>query len=560
MSQLTDDILSHLDIVDVVSKYVPLKRAGANFTACCPFHNEKTPSFMVSPAKQIFKCFGCGKGWNVLTFVQEIERIDFRDAVKELAKLGNINLEKYQLDRQKVEDYADEKEKIKRMHTLAQQFFTDELKKNIHALTYLREQRKLDDKAIKYFGIGYAPESHYALLQFLKSKGFNDNDLIQASLAKKGQNQDIYSFFRHRITFPIYDTMQNVIGFSARIVDPNDKPKYLNSAEHKAYDKSSVLYGLNRVKNNVKMHTEHSGQIIIVEGQMDVVGLTRLGFPIGVATSGTSLTEQHIKLLKRYTDNLYLLFDSDQAGQAATIRALSIAYQNDIFPKKITLPAPAKDADDLANVENGAELFKEQFENAQDGFTAVFENLQISHNLKSPIDKQKILNTMFGLIININSVPMQDHYLHILGEKLNLAYEVLLPQYKQYAKNDGKFITRQMDKKSATKTYQPDREELVNALFEGGFINTYVQTPELRSPLIDLMQKLPSKVIETQDLSPLQLRREKELEDKNESRQLQVIKQIIGKTLQFRIQQILKDKNISNDDKQSLLKLKKILE
>jgi len=171
---------------------------------------------------------------------------------------------------------------------------------------------------------------------------------------------------------------------------------------------------------------------------------------------------------------------------------------------------------------------------------------------------------MFGLIININSVPMQDHYLHILGEKLNLAYEVLLPQYKQYAKNDGKFITRQMDKKSArnvgTKTYQPDREELVNALFEGGFINTYVQTPELRSPLIDLMQKLPSKVIETQDLSPLQLRRERELEDKNESRQLQVIKQIIGKTLQFRIQQILKDKNISNDDKQSLLKLKKILE
>jgi len=449
------------------------------------------------------------------------------------------------------------------MHTLAQQFFTQELQNNPNALAYLREQRKLDDKAIKYFGIGYAPESHYALLQFLKSKGFNDNDLIQASLAKKGQSQDIYSFFRNRITFPIYDTMQNVIGFSARVVDPNDKPKYLNSAEHKAFDKSSVLYGLNRVKNNVKTHNA----VIIVEGQMDVVGLTRLGFPIGVATSGTSLTEQHIKLLKRYTENLYLLFDNDQAGQAATLRALSIAYQNDIFPKKITLPTPAKDADDLANMENGTELFKEQFEQAEDAFAAVFQNFLTTHTLSSPTDKQKILNAMFGLIISINSVPMQDHYLHILGEKMNLAYEVLLSQYKQYAKNDGKFITRQMDKKSVNKTYQPDREELVNALFEGGFITTYIKTPELRLPLTDLMIRL-SPLIKgegplksgTEGFAALQLRREKELEDKDESRQLQLIKQTIGKPLQNHIQQILKDKNIPHEDKQSLLKLKKTLE
>jgi len=148
------------------------------------------------------------------------------------------------------------------------------------------------------------------------------------------------------------------------------------------------------------------------------------------------------------------------------LRALAIAYQNDLFPKKITLPVEAKDADDLANIENGTELFKERFENSEDGFIAAFNNFLITHQLSSPTDKQKILNAMFGLIISINSIPMQDHYLHILGEKLNLAYEVLLPQYKQYAKNDGKFITRQMDRKSTTQTYQPDREELVNALFE----------------------------------------------------------------------------------------------
>lgn len=561
MSQLTDDILAQLDIVDVISRYMPLKRSGSNFSGNCPFHNEKSPSFMVSPAKQIFKCFGCGKGGNLLTFIQEIEKIDFRDAVKQVAKEGNINLEKYQLDKVKSEEYTDEKEKIKRMHKLAQEFFTDELKKNPNALKYLHEQRKIDEKTIQTFGIWYAPDSHYALLQYIKSKGFNDNDLIQASLAKKGTSQDAYAFFRNRITFPIYDTMQNVIGFSARIIDPNDKPKYLNSAENKAFDKSSILYGLNRAKNHVKVHNA----IIIVEGQMDVVALTRLDMPIGVATSGTALTQQHIKLLKRYTENLYFLFDNDPAGQAATIRALSIAYQNDIFPKYINIPKPAKDADDLANIENGKELFHKQFQSAQDWFWAVFENLLNTHTISSPIDKQKILNIMFGLITNINSIPMQDHYLHILGEKLYLAYEILLHQYKQYVKNDGKFITRQMEKKSTSSTYQPDREELISILFHDNFINSYVKTPTLRASLLELITKLspfiksPSGLAWSEMLS-LQLRWEKELEDKDEEKQLNIMKQMIGKTLQSHIQQILKDKNISHEDKQSLLKLKKTLE
>jgi DNA primase len=273
LSKLTDDILTNVDIIDVINRYVPLKRAGANFTACCPFHNEKTPSFMVSPSKQIFKCFGCGKGGNVITFVQEIERIDFWDAAKELAKQANIDLTKYQIDPKKHNDRQDEKEKIKRIHKLTQKFFVEQLEKNSSAKTYLKKERKLDEKTIKEFGIGYAPDSHYALTQELKSKGFSDQDIIEASLAKKSPTSgDVYAFFRNRITFPIYDTMNNIIGFSARIVDPNDKPKYLNSAEHKAFQKSQVLYGLNRVKQEIKEHDA----IFIVEGQMDVIGLARL--------------------------------------------------------------------------------------------------------------------------------------------------------------------------------------------------------------------------------------------------------------------------------------------
>lgn len=264
---------------------------------------------MVSPSKQIFKCFGCGKGGNVITFVQEIERIDFRDTVKELAKQANIDISKYQNEKFNNQAYADEKEKIKRVHKLAQQFFVDELKNSVIATTYLREERKLDQETIDTFGIGYAPDSHYALLQYLKGKGFTDTDLIQASLAKKGQTGEAYGFFKHRITFPIYDLMNNVIGFSARIINPNDKPKYLNSAEHKAFEKSKLLYGLNIVKQHIKEYNA----IIIVEGQMDVIALHRLGLPIGVATCGTALTSDHLKLIKRYTENVYLLFDNDPA-------------------------------------------------------------------------------------------------------------------------------------------------------------------------------------------------------------------------------------------------------
>lgn len=187
MSKLSEDILNTIDIVDIINRYVPLKRAGANFTACCPFHNEKTPSFMVSPSKQIFKCFGCGKGGNVITFMQEIERIDFRDAAKELAKQANIDLAKYQIDPKKNDDRQDEKEKIKRIHKLAQKFFIEQLEKHPSAKKYLIEGRRLDEKIIKEFGIGYAPDSHYALIQELKNKGFSDQDLIEASLAKKSQ-------------------------------------------------------------------------------------------------------------------------------------------------------------------------------------------------------------------------------------------------------------------------------------------------------------------------------------------------------------------------------------
>lgn len=564
---MTEDILASVDIVDVINRYVPLKRAGANFTACCPFHNEKTPSFMVSPTKQIFKCFGCGKGGNVITFVQEIERIDFRDTIKELAKQTNIDLSKYQTDPKKYEERNDEKEKVKRIHKIAQKFFLEQLEQNPEAKKYLIEERKLDEKTIKEFGIGYAPNSHYSMIQELKSKWFSDQDLIEASLAKKSQTGgEVYNFFRNRITFPIYDTMNNIVGFSARIVDPNDKPKYLNSAEHKAFQKSQLLYWLNRAKQEIKEHDA----LFIVEGQMDVIWLARIGYHLWVATCGTALTPEHLKLIKRYTERVFLLFDNDSAWQEASLRALTLAYQNNIFPKIINLPDGFKDIDELANTPDGKKKFDEQREKSQDGFLVVFQNLKNKFDITSPIDKQKILNILFELIMQIDNINIQKHYLQLLWEKIGIRENIMEAQYIQFSKKEGKFVLQQKAR-NTEKKYQieQDKEAIVSALFYEDYIKQHIENEEIRNNLLTLIKSINDNITEKNIINPndneedkeklleFQLRRDKEIGEKEEEKKYLNIKQIILPTLQWYIKKITKNKDISSDQKQEILNLTK---
>ena len=565
MSKLAEDILSTVDIVDIVGRYVPLKRAGANFTACCPFHSEKTPSFMVSPNKQIFKCFGCGKWWNVITFMQEIERIDFRDAAKELAKQGNIDLTKYQIDPTKHDDRQDEKEKMKRIHKIAQKYFVEQLAKNEQAKKYLQEQRKLSNEIITAFGIWYAPNSHYEMIQELKNKGFTDKDLIEASLAKKSDS-GVYTFFKHRITFPIYDTMNNVVWFSARVINPEDKPKYLNSAEHKAFEKSKLLYGLNRAKNYIKEYDA----LFIVEGQMDVIWLARLGYHLGVATSGTAFTPEHVKLIKRYTENVFLLFDGDNAWQEASTRALALAYQHNIFPKIIIFPEGYKDIDELANTAEGKQKFDKQRKESQDGFLVIFQNLKKKFDLTSPVDKQKIINSMFGLITNIDNINIQKHYLQLLGENIGMRENIMEAQYIQFRKNEGKFISQQIARNSEKK-YQIEKEKnmIFAAMFYQDFIKQFIEKEERRAPLLAIISKittlLPENTI-TQTINDesthwglleFQLRREKELAEKEEEKNYMIIKKIILPIIQWYVQRITKDPKISSDTKQEILNLMK---
>jgi len=496
--------------------------------------------------------------------MQEYEKIDFWDTVKLLAKEARIDIAKYDLDTKKIDHYSDEKEKVKRIHKLAQQFFVESLSKSADAKAYLKEKRKLNDSTIEYFWVWFAPDSSYDLWNFLKNKWFSDNDLIQASFIKPSKNSDFYTFFKKRITFPIFDTMNNVIGFSARVLDPNDSPKYLNSSEHPAFEKSKILYWLNWAKQNISQFWF----LIVVEWQMDVIALHRLGFPVAVATSGTSLTEEHIKILKRYTDTVYFLFDWDQAWQTATQRALAIAYQQDLFPKQLILPKQYKDADDLANDTSGKENFEQILKSTQDWFSAVFSYLKTQYDINSPIDKQKILNSLFGLIQKINNISLQQHYIQFLSDSTNSPFEFTRSQYKQFAQNENKIHFKQ--KLQKTTIYQPSREILFAALFYNDFFEKYQESPDLWSTLIALKEffiKLENNpltsLLETKDqeimnsLNEQQLRWEKEFDLKNEDKKIQLIKQTIWQPIKSFVQQYLKDPKISHEDKQQLLKLNK---
>ena len=573
-NQLIDDVKNSNDIVDVISRYVPLKRVWSNFSCCCPFHKEKTPSFIVSPTKQYFKCFWCWKGGNVITFIQEIERIDFWDAVKELAKLENIDITKYDINTQKIAANNDEKWKIKRMHTLAQNFFKEQLKESKEAQTYLKEKRKLSDNLIEQFWIWYASDKHFELIQLLRNKWFTDSDLLESSLAKKHENGEIYAFFRKRITFPIFDIMGNIIGFSARVINPEDKPKYLNSAEHKAFEKSKVLYWLNFAKNNIREHEK----IIIVEWQMDVLWLAKLWIPVGVATSGTALTDEHVKLLKRYTENIYLMFDNDQAGQQATQRALKLFYQQNLFPKIISLPQPRKDIDEISNEENGKEIFNECISKAEDWFMELYNRLRKKSDMTSPIDKQKLINTLFDLIISVNSLTIQEHYKDILAKKLGFAYEIIDTQFKRYKSTDWKIQVIQnqrIQEQKQPEKYQVERERLYAAIIYNNLINKYLQGSEKENNFIAFSQTLwkcsPDSLIgktfknnfsdeEKSKIDELSLWRDQQLEELegNEVRYQHIIQTVLP-LIQKELQLTLKNPKISAEEKSQLLSMRKKL-
>lgn len=570
MSRIAEDILSNIDIVDVVSRYVSLKKVWRNFVGLSPFRNEKTPSFTVSPEKQIFKCFSTGIGGNAIKFIMEMEKIDFRDAVKILAPQANIDISKYEYNKNdKQESLGAEKEKYKLMMRTAQSFFSDNLKKSTLALDYLHTRRHLTDEIIEKFGIGYAPDSHYGLTQQLSAKWFTESDITTISLGKKWQTGDLYSFYRHRITFPIYDHIGTLIGFGARAIDPEDNPKYLNSSDSPLYDKSKVLYGLHIAKNNIKIHDK----LIVVEWYMDVVWLSRLGLDIGVATCGTSLTPGHMKLMKRYTQNLYLLFDNDPAGFDATLRALKIAYEQDTYPKILRLPDGYKDVDEWANVSPSEEQISSFFAGAEDGVIYILNQLLAKYDDNSPIERKRIIEQLFGILLYIQDLTVLAWYFEKISERLKISHDILKQQYNNFTKTQTLIVKNIEKNKEQKPVKQPDELSFASFFYEDFLSKANVSSPKL-TEVIKLVWEL-SVLLEDQPLANIfggqvdaelkeqlletQLYRERQWDAHTDDKKQQDVLWLSQRYIQQAMQRLMKYPKISPEDKQALLeKMRKI--
>ena len=369
------ELTERSDIVDVVSGYVRLsKRSGSNQFGLCPFHSEKTPSFSVNPDKQIYHCFGCGKGGGVISFIMEVESLSFPEAVEFLAKRAGMQLPE--------EENSGESRKKARMLSLnkdAARFFYEQLSKpaGSAAVEYMI-RRGISPQVAKRFGLGAAPDSWDALRSAMRQKGYSDFDMFDAGLVKRGKNGGFYDAFRNRLMFPIIDVRGNVIGFSGRILGDGE-PKYLNSPETLVFNKSRNLFALNLAKKS------KSGYIILSEGNIDVVALHQAGFDSAVASLGTSLTPEQARLISRYTDQVIIAYDNDGAGIKASQRAIGILEKLDIKVKVLRLSG-AKDPDEFIKLK-GPEAFRKLLEGSESQLDYRLKNIEDKYDLS--VDEQK---------------------------------------------------------------------------------------------------------------------------------------------------------------------------
>lgn len=530
---ITEEILNRINIVDYISKFVNLRRSGSNYTWLCPFHNEKSPSFMVSEDKQIYKCFGCGNGGNVITFAMEYDRLDFRDAINELAKYANIDTSKY--DRKssvKDSETKDEKEKLKTTNNLINVYFQNSLTKNDIAKDYLHNKRKLSDEVIARFGLWYATDNQYDLPQYLISKWVSTSDMYMTWMVRQWSGGDNYGFFRNRISFPIYDTVDNIVGFTSRIINPADNPKYLNTSETPLFNKSKILYGLNIAKHHIKEHN----QIIVVEWNMDVIALYRVWLPIWVATCGTSLTQDHIKILKRYGQNISLLFDNDNAGFSATVRAVKLCLEQDIYPQVLSLPKWYKDADDIANDDNlSLEEKKNILTSPTDSIIYIYNILQTKHNISNPVEKKILLNEMFDLFSYIPDLAIRNDYMNNLAELLWTNATYLIANYQSRSQKN-----KTSPKKETIVKPQMDKNMIIRAIWENDRLsqNFDINTNKL-SELWDIYMQIinivwhPKPQIQESDYKVLQLQLERDIHGQTDDKKLIYIANLIKSQCEY---------------------------
>ena len=410
-----EEVRSRSDIVSVIGRYVRLKRAGSGYTGLCPFHNEKTPSFHVNPARQMYKCFGCGVGGNVLTFVMEYENLTFPEAMEMLAQENGIELPKQELTAQQKQQES-LRQTLLEINKKAARYYFALLKspRGKPGYDYLTG-RGLSDETILHFGLGYAGQGGGELYQYMKKEGYSDSVLKETGLFKMDE-RGAYDKFWNRVMFPIMDANNRVIGFGGRVMG-DAKPKYLNSPETKIFDKSRNLFGLNYAKRGKRSN------MILCEGYMDVIALHQAGFTNAVASLGTAFTEQQANLIRRYTDEVLLTYDSDGAGIKAAMRAIPMLRRAGITGKVIHME-PYKDPDEF--IKNlGAEEFEKRMEEAQNSFFFEIEVIKKNYSMSDPEQKTKFIHETARKLLIFEDKIQRDNYLEAVAARYIIKTEDL---------------------------------------------------------------------------------------------------------------------------------------
>lgn len=471
MDSQIEEIKNKLDVVDVVGSYIKLTKTGANYRGVCPFHSEKKPSFFVSPARQMWKCFGCGAGHSIFDFVMKIEGVEFGDALRILANKAGIELKKEN------PQLRTERQRLYEICELASRFFEKQMEGSLvgrGAKDYLLK-RGIKEESIKKWRLGYSPDTWQGLSDFLVGRGYQRQEIVRAGLAveKENNKRDSYDRFRGRIIFPIFDLSSQVVGFGARVfkvANEKETAKYINTPQTLLYDKSNILYGL----NNAKLAVRKQNQCVLTEGYTDAIMAHQAGFENTVAASGTALTPQHLNILKRYSENLLLAFDMDLAGDSATKRGINLAESQGFNIKVIDTYSGAKDPADI--ISDNPSDWEKCVNEARSIMDYYFDSAFASFSSEDPSGKKEIGKIVLPAIKRLPNKIEQSHWLQKLSQKLNVKEEAVIEELKNVKVDSLNFPSygKEIIKQSAIKSEPFGRRKLI----EEKVISLVMKDPE----------------------------------------------------------------------------------
>ena len=474
MNDARDEIKARISIEDLAGEYLELKRTGRNFKALSPWTNERTPSFIISPDKQIWHDFSSGKGGDIFGFIMEVEGMTFREALEFLARKAGVEIETF--DSKRSREISEKKERLRKILQISANFYQHMLVRNKEALNYVFKNRKLSKEIVQEFKIGFAPNAQKMLTNFLLKKGFAMSDIRDAGLLNRFGGD----IFRNRMVITLQDSGGSPVGFTGRLIkDEPNAPKYLNTPQTLLYDKSSNIFGLSQAKNEIRK----AGFVVVVEGNMDVISSHQAGIKNVVATAGTAMTVHHLKALSRFSNDVRLCFDSDQAGISATERAISLGQQAGVELSIITLDqsaGEAKDPDEL--IQKDLELWKDSISKPQPAIEWIFDQYEKRLNIATAVGKKEFSTMALKLVENLNDPVEKDFYIEQISKRIGVSKTTLLGKFDEKPK--------QAKPKRRMKIKKTDEKFIDEYIYEDDLLALAIKEQKLAKMLSELQDDI----------------------------------------------------------------------